>query len=88
MVGEEPEHQQMDPAEASVFVIRLGDDDGADFAVCHRVGTVEGSRRLPGVGMTVAQIVAQQQLLAAAIMIEDHDDLENLAQIATGKNED
>lgn len=87
MVGDEPDNQQVDAAQASVFVIRLGDGDGAGFAVCHRIGIVPGTRRLPGVGVTVAQLVDQQQLLSAAVLLEDHDDLENLAQIATGEND-
>lgn len=88
MVEDEPENQQNASAESAIFVIRLGDTDEADFAVCERVGTIQGTRRLPGSGQTVAEIVAAQALMAAAISAGDQDGLRNLVFMAqSGENE-
>lgn len=88
MVDDESENQQPGAHGASIFVVRLGEGNGSDFAICERVGTVEGSRRLPGSGKTVAEIVAQQALMAAAISAGDQDGLRRLAFLAqSGENE-
>lgn len=77
MVDEEEENQD-DVGGAAVFVVRLSDAAEADFAVCERIGTVPGSRRLPS-GKTVAELVGEQGLMAAAVPEGDHDGLRDLA---------
>lgn len=54
-----------------IFVVRLGDGDGARFALCQRMGTVDGSHRIPGMRQTVAELVDEQKLLAGSIADED-----------------
>lgn len=88
MVDDEGQDQQHVGAGSSIFVIRLGEDDEGDFAICERVGTVQGTRRLPGSGKTVAEIVKAQALMAAAISAGDQDGLRNLLFMAqSGENE-
>lgn len=77
MVGDETDDQQNGDA-SSIFVVRLREGDDAAFAVCERVGTVPGDRRLPGMGRTVAELVNEQALMAAAITAGDEDSLRDL----------
>jgi hypothetical protein len=88
MVDDEVENQQHGARGSSIFVVRLGEGNGSNFAICEQVGMVEGSRRLPGSGKTVADLVADQALMAAAISAGDQDGLQSLAFLAqSGENE-
>lgn len=87
MVDDEPDNEQNDDGGSSIFVVRLGDGDEANFAVCERVGTVEGTRRLPGTGQTVAELVNEQALMAAAISSGDQDGVrEQVFMSQSGEN--
>lgn len=87
MVYDEDQNQQSDVAEARMFFVRLGENDEAPFAVCERIGTADGMNVLPGSGKTVAELVAEQALLAAAIPPGDENAFSDVAQVAVGVNE-
>lgn len=88
MIEDNAANEPQDTGGPSLFVVRLGDGEGAAFAICERVGTVEGSRRLPGTGRTVAELVAEQALAAAAVSGGDAGGLDNLMFMAqSGQNE-
>ena len=87
MVEDDGNDQRNDLAEAQTFFIRLGANDDAPFALCERIGSVEGASPVPGTGKTVAQLVSEQALLAAAAPRGQRDDLpELLDDSATGVN--
>ena len=87
MVDDDGGSQLNDVTSAGSFFVRLGNNDEAPFAVCNRTGTVNGNDVVPGLGKTVAELVAEQALLAAAIPRSAQDDLQNLSEIdATGEN--
>lgn len=88
MVDDEGGNQQGGITQAGMFLVRLGDNDEAPFAICSRTGTVDGTNVLPGLAKTVAELVAEQALLAAAVPPGAQGDLGDLPQMtATGENE-
>lgn len=86
MIDDQGNAQQVSGGGESIFVVRLP-GGGDEFAVCERVGTVPGSRHLPGSGRTVAELVAEQALLAAAVSEGDEEALDTLVFTAqSGQN--
>lgn len=88
MIDDEGPHQHGAEGGLPIFVVRIGDENAADFAICEQVASVPRDRRLPGSGKTVAELVEEQGLLAAAISAGDLGGVrEVLMMSATGDNE-
>lgn len=88
MIDDQGSNQPSAGGRSPIFVVRLGGENAADFAICEQVGIVPRDRRLPGSGKTVAELVEEQALLAAAISSGDLAGLKELLMMAaTGENE-
>lgn len=81
MVDDEGENQRNAAADANMFFVRLGANDKGPFAVCERVGMTDGGHVVPGTGKTVAQLVRDQGLLAAAIPRNAEGEFRDLAEM-------
>jgi len=87
MVDDEQQNQHSDPSGSSLFVVRLGSGEDS-YAVCERMSSVPGTRRLPGSGRTVAELVSEQALQAAGLPPGDEDGVRELLFLAqSGEND-
>lgn len=57
-----------------IYIVRQGSGESASYAICHRVDSVPGGHKIPGVSQTVAQLVDQQRLQAAFIEADQCED--------------